>query len=320
MALRRDAEFEEIEQVETGRVERILAVGMVVFLLIGGVWTLNRMSSLVPHPDMPAIEAKHGTAKHNDTLNRLRLELQEADRLYAEEADRLAKSQAAYEFRREEYRVLLESGKANDAAKSAWELAREDYEAALTRRDVAVTVRDRARGALADEERAENEKRRLVFNEYESAVRLRELKLFLLRCAYTLPVFILALTLWQRMRRTGSRHLILATAFLAFATIQAVVVAAQYSYHLLRGYMQLAVSLAGTVLTAFGLVALRRYVLNPERLARSRLKRGQCPHCGFPRTAGKYCVSCGGIIEGACPNCGNPRPVNAPHCPSCGSA
>ena len=46
--------------------------------------------------------------------------------------------------------------------------------------------------------------------------------------------------------------------------------------------MQLAVSLAGTALTATGLVTLRRYVLSAPRLARSRLRGAGVLTAGFP--------------------------------------
>ncbi|MGE5484351.1 MAG: double zinc ribbon domain-containing protein [Ignavibacteriales bacterium] len=314
-----DGEYEEIEQTEAGRAERILAAGMIIFMLIGGVWILNRMSSLVPYPDRMAMEVGLGVTGYNEVLHKLQTQLSEAERLYAERAERMAKAQAAYEFRREEYRVLMEQGTPGESSRETYEAARADYEAAVRDVEIAVRVRDRAREDLSRQESEISGKQQAVSRQFEAALRSREIRLFLLRCIYVLPALAASFLLWQRMRRARSKYLIIGTSLLAFTTLQGIVVTAQYSWHLLRGLTQIVVSLAGTAICAAALVALKRYVLSPARVSRARLRKGQCQHCGFPAGAGaRYCVACGGSLMETCSSCGNPRPVNAVHCPSCG--
>jgi hypothetical protein len=315
-----DAEYEEMEQLETSRAERILAVGMVVFMLIGGAWVLNRISSLVPYPDRTALEVGHGLVSLRDSVQVSQARFSEAQRIYADRAERATKAQAVYEFRREEYRVSMEQGAAADSTRAAYEASRTEYEAAVRERDIAARVKDAAAEDLSRVEGECREKEGLVAAAFERALRLRETKLFLLRAAYVIPALLLCFALWHRMRRAGSRYLIVGTALLAFSIIQVTIVAAQYSWHFLRGLGQLALSVVGTAACAFGLVAIRRLILSSARLARSRFRRGQCPNCGFPRASGAYCMSCGTKLTEQCPNCAAQRPVNAPYCPSCGSS
>lgn len=57
--------YRETEDLEITRVERLLLVGLVVFLLIGGLWVLDQMEGIVPQPRRPqpagakAVSAPH---------------------------------------------------------------------------------------------------------------------------------------------------------------------------------------------------------------------------------------------------------------------
>ena len=313
-------EHEYAQQVETGRAERILAIGMVVFMLIGGAWVLNRTAALVPYPDRRVFEDRAGVAVERESVNRLNVQLAEAQRILDERSGELSRALSMYEYTREEYRVGLERGKDDPAVKAAYEKAREAYERAANAAEIARRVRERFALELESASARLQERDLTINREYERAIAGRELKIFVFRAAYALPIFAASLMVWVRARRAGSRYLILATAFLTFGIFQVVLMTLQYSWHLLKGFVQPVLSLVGTLACASALVAIRRYVFNPARTARVRFWKGLCPHCGFPKSAGDHCPSCGGKLTEVCGSCGERRYVDAPYCPHCGAA
>jgi hypothetical protein len=78
----------------------------------------------------------------------------------------------------------------------------------------------------------------------------------------------------------------------------------------------LALAVAGAALTLVALGALQRHLA--RRLPGRRLRRGECPFCGYPANRGEHCEGCGRSVLARCAQCQAPRRVGAAHCAACG--
>jgi len=311
----------ELEEVESSRVERLLAVGLVVFLLVGGFWVLARLGEIPQRPDWTAIEQAEGKPAVEEAWRQAMADYERAQTAAAEAWAALTKARAEYEYRREEYRVALERGLDDPALAAAYAEARTLVEQAAVRHELAEAVRVSLEAELKEPQQAYEAVMRRVQESYERADAHYQLAVFALRFAYALPLFGLSVWGWLALRRRRSRHLILATATMAFAGIQTLGLLGQYGWYLLRDVAPLALSVTGSAVCVAGLVAVRRWALNPRRLAVARLRRGQCPLCGFPLREGTtHCVGCGRPVMEACPGCATPNVTGSPFCGHCGRA
>jgi hypothetical protein len=309
----------EAEERETSRAEKLLATGLVIFLLIGGFWVMDRLTSFVERPDWQAIAAAEGLTGTEEALRQVEADYYRADEATREARVAVERARSEYEYRKEEYRVALERGLDDPAlaglheqARTAYDVARENYALAeATQRSFEARV-TAPRAAYAEASRRVDEA-------YGRAQDRYELLAFLLRFGYALPLFALSVWAWLGLRRRHGRNLIVATAFMAFAGLQAIALVFQYGWYILRDIGPIALSLAGSAVCITGLVALRRWAANPRRLATARLRRGQCPYCGYPLAPGAaHCAGCGrGLVE-PCPECGRGSVPESPYCPHCG--
>lgn len=80
----------------------------------------------------------------------------------------------------------------------------------------------------------------------------------------------------------------------------------------------LAISVAGVALTLAAFVALQRFLA--KRIPLRRVRRGECPFCGFPSRDQPHCEGCGRVAVADCPNCHQSRRVGTPRCGACGNA
>lgn len=321
-------EHTEIEEREVGRAEKILAAGMVIFLLIGGFWILGRIARLPVRPDHFAIELQYNQT-HEIGIEQLRNTTYAAHTQYNEsskilEACREAQAKALqeYEFRREEYRVLLEQGQAGPAQLALYEKSRTAYEEANAAQIAAEYAHAKAQAAQQTAQTQLDLAMQEINEAYRRADRAYELQLLMLRLLYVLPVLAGGVVVWQRTRAARSRYLIAATAFMAFGIIQTAVLAFQYSWHFFREAVQVIISVSGTAAAFAGIVVVKRYAGDPRRVIAHRLRRGLCYACGFPGVAERgylHCPSCGAALQDACEMCGSHKPIRAEHCPACGA-
>lgn len=321
------AEHSEIEEREVSRVEKVLAAGMVVFLLIGGFWILGRIARVPVRPGHWAIEAQYGQT-HGVNIEQLRNETSVAHAQYSVTGQALYDCQITrgralqeYEFRREEYRVLLERGEVGPAQRALYENSRAAFEEADAALAGAEYVYGKAKDAYREAQALFDRVMSEVNEAYKLATRAYEMRLLTLRLAYVLPVLAGSIVVWQRTRIARSRYLIAATAVLTFGIIQAAVLAFQYSWHFFREAVQVVVSISGTAAAFAGIVLVKRYAGDPRRVVAYRLRRGQCYACGFPGVAERghqHCPECGVALVSVCDHCGDRRPVRAEYCPSCG--
>jgi hypothetical protein len=80
----------------------------------------------------------------------------------------------------------------------------------------------------------------------------------------------------------------------------------------------LALSLFGVAVTVLAFELLQRYI--DRRLPARRVRRGQCPFCGYPVRGNDACEGCGRDVVAPCARCSAPRRVGARHCGACGAA
>jgi hypothetical protein len=309
----------ELDEIESSRGEKLLAIGLVVFLLIGGFWILDRLGSLPGRPNYEALAAAQGLPQAEAAFRQVEADYRQG--FENSEAARLEmdRARAAYEYKREEYRVALARGLEAPALASSHEAARIAFEKASLRFEVADAAREALEGRLVGPTKAYE----AAFERVNAAVARAEdryqFMVFVLRFGYALPVFGLSVWIWLRLRRKQARFLILATSFMGFAGVQAIGLVGQYGWYLLRDVGPIAVSVAGSTVCVAGLVALRRFTGNLLRVTAHRLRRGQCPYCAFPAEVGAaHCPGCGRSLLGACVLCGRSNRRESSFCGGCG--
>lgn len=315
--------LDDIEELETTRAEKVLAVGLVVFLLVGAFWLLARLGELPRRPDYDAIRARHGLEQVDREYRAQQALVERADETVRARRAELDAAQREYEFRREEYRTALDRGVDDPALKARHEQARAAFERAQRDLELAEAVLQAARERFAPVEAEQRNRWQQAQGEFEAAQRRYELILAAIRFGFVVPAFLGSIALWQRMRRRRSRHLVIGTATLAAGTILMISLFGQYAWRFLQDLVTPFISLIGSAASILAIVAIKRYVFRPERVVRARLRRHQCPHCGFPVPPGAgyaRCPDCGGALREPCPACGADRPVLAAHCPACGAA
>lgn len=228
-------------------------------------------------------------------------------------------ARSEWEYRKEEYRLALERGRDDPALARLHEEAGASYETARETYSLAEATR-RSLEARQAAPRAEYNAAALTVHEsYQHAVDRYELIVFLLRFCYALPLFAGSVWAWLALRRRQGRNLTVATAFMSFAGLQAIALVFQYGWYVLRDIGPIALSVTGSGVCVAGLVALKRWSSNPRRLSMARLRRSQCPYCGYPLSAGlAHCAGCGRGLALACPECGRDNLPETPYCSHCG--
>jgi hypothetical protein len=122
------------------------------------------------------------------------------------------------------------------------------------------------------------------------------------------------------LRRRGSRYYAIGIAVVAFAAILAFAMAVDY----LTDYFEpldlgpLVISLFGIAVTLLAFVGLQRYLAH--RIPQWRVRKGECPFCGYPVRANEHCEGCGRQVIAPCAECNGPRRVGTRHCAACGAA
>jgi hypothetical protein len=144
--------------------------------------------------------------------------------------------------------------------------------------------------------------------------------IFLLRLTAALVFLAVAYLLLTRLRDQGSRWFPLSGSVVLFATVFALVVAVDY----LTDYFDpfdagiLLLSLLGAAATVVAFWLLQRYLA--RRLPLRRVRRHQCPYCGFPVGENERCEGCGNAVRAPCPHCSARRRVGTQFCGACGQA
>ena len=297
----------EVEEIRTTPSERLLAVVLAIFLLIGGIWTYDRIEEEVRGPQRFVSVAP--TPPERAALDHLAMANARLARAHTEQAAALQN----LELRREAYRTALDAGRRAPALERAYGLAqvrlrRANEEAAVAERAVtaAQPAADRANEQIAARQTDRENHDGLI--------------IFLLR--FALVAFSLALGYWllARLRRRGSRYFVVAIAVVGYAAVLALVFACDY----VTDYVDplelgpLVLSIFGIGLTLLAFVGLQRYLA--KRIPPRRVRRRECPYCGYPVRGNRSCEGCGRDVVASCPACGSGRRVGTMHCGACGAA
>lgn len=296
----------DLEEIEITRTEKLLAVVLAVFLLIGGIWAYSKIDDIGRSDDRSP--ATYFTASERTAVARADQAGQRLSR--AEVAVQQARQDL--ELAREAYRTALDAGRTAPTLANAYRARQREYGAAQTEVLTAQAEAAEARPAAdAADHRASIEAR--------AAARQSELITFLGRLCFTLATLAFGYWLLIRLRRSSSRYLPVSFAFVGFAALLAIVMAGDYltDYIDVEQLGPFVLSLAGIALTLAAFWWLQGYLA--RRIPQRRVRKGECPFCGYPVRHGEHCEGCGRPVLGECTTCHEPRRVGTFHCGTCGA-
>jgi len=283
----------------------LLALVLAVFLLIGGVWAYQEIDDKV----RSAIPATEPTQAERVALRTLEEAMQQ--RFVAD--DKVRRTRSELELRREAYRTALDAGEPAAALRTRYRAAESEFERARTERRAAGQAEQAARPAATAAQKR-------IDRDADERRDRQELVTFLLRTGAALVFLLVGYVLLTRLRDRGSRWFPLSGSAVIFASVFAFVVAVDYLTDYFdpfdAGILLLALLGAAATLVAFWL--LQRYLA--RRLPLRRVRRHQCPYCGFPVGDHERCEGCGREVQSPCPHCAAPRRIGAPFCGACGKA
>jgi flagellar biogenesis protein FliO len=298
----------DVEAVQTTKGEKLLAVVLIVFLLIGGVWTYQKIDDVVRDTSPPDYSYR-GTPAEQAAEARLN----SAQRRYQRALNERARATQNLELRREAYRTALDEGRRDPQLRQAYVRA----QARLTRarRNVAAAQRE-----LMQAQPAARAAQRHIAEVQQGRTERHELLTFVFRLAFVLAGIAFGYWLLARLRRRGSRYYAVGIAVVAYSAILAFAMAVDY----LTDYFEpldlgpLVISIFGIVLTLLSFVGLQRYLA--RRIPQRRVRKGECPFCGYPVRRDEHCEGCGREVIAPCAACNAPRRVGTRHCSACGAA
>lgn len=304
-------------EIETSTAEKVLALVLAVFIAIGAIWGYFKLDevaktdstySYLPDQKLLGLEKFSALENHRQAVG----SVQTARRERRAVINRL-------EFRREAYRTALDAGEPSAELRAEYESAQARL--ALASRQVAAAAKVEVRtrpGALQAKAQLTELRERAA--DREDADRAHHDRIvFLLRLV--LLILTLATSYWLliRLRSRNSRYLPAALAWIGATAILAVVMAADYTdnYIEFAEVGPLAISIAGIAVTLVAFVALQRFLA--KRVPARRVRRGECPFCGFPLHDKPHCEGCGRAVIASCASCHEDRRVGTPRCGHCGN-
>lgn len=299
----------DVEEIQTTKGEKLLAVVLAIFLLIGGVWTLAKIDDAVRTSTPPDYSyrgtptEKAAVAREQDAFKRLN----GAERAAATARENLDLKREAYNTALAAHRPEApQLGKAYDRAQARWTHAREEVAAASEAFAAARPNAVAAQKHIAKVQRGRADR--------------RELLAFAFRLAFILANILFGYWLLMRLRRRGSRYYAVALAFVGYAAILAFAMAVDYltDYFHPLDLGPLVISLFGIVVTLLAFVGLQRYLA--RRIPHWRVRKRECPFCGYSVRANSHCEGCGREVIAPCARCSEPRRVGSAHCGACGAA
>jgi cell division septum initiation protein DivIVA len=297
----------DVEEIQTTKSEKLLAVVLAIFLLIGAIWTYQELDDWVAETVAPVqveLSAADRAAIAQSTA---------ANQRFAAAQTHALEAQSNLELKREAYRTAL------DAGQPANELERE-YEAAQAE---LAQAQDEVSAAQVDVE-ASGPAAAVAYQHQQQQLQTKtdrhELVAFLLRLGLAVGLLGFGYWLMGRLRRTHSRYFPVALAVVGSAAVLALALAADYVTDYVDpvalGPLVLAVVGIGLTLAAFA--ALQRYLA--RRVPVRRVRKHECPFCGYPVGQNDHCEGCGRQVVAECASCAEPRRVGTLHCGACGQA
>jgi hypothetical protein len=304
-------------ETETSGSEKVLAVVLAVFIAIGAIWGYFKLDEVDPVTSTGYVPAQR--LLDRDELAEIADHRQALRAVQRARTERAA-AVRALELRREEFRTALEAGEPSAELQAGYESSQERLAAASSELRAAVAVEAET---LPPARRAENRlsaSQEAVARRADDERARHDRTVFLLRLALLVLMLAAAYRLLIRLRSRHSRYLPAALAWIGATAVLACVMAVDYTdgYIAFEEVGPLAISIAGVALTLAAIVALQRFLA--KRIPARRVRRGECPFCGFPHRGGKpHCEGCGRGVLASCSSCQGERRVGTPRCGFCGN-
>jgi hypothetical protein len=304
-------------EIETSLAEKILALVLTVFIAIGAVWGYVKLDEVAAKdstsyyvPDQKLIDPEELSAIQSHRLAVRSVELARSDRRAATRE---------LEFRREAYRTALDADEPSTELRTEYESAQAGLASASRELAAASRVEARARPAAAEARGRLSELRQAAAKRADEDRAQHDRVVFLLRLGLLILMLGGAYRLLLRLRSRNSRYLPAALAWIGATAILACVMAVDYtdSYLEFDEVGPLAISIVGIALTLAAFVALQRFLA--KRIPARRVRRGECPFCGFPLRDKPHCEGCGRAVLANCSSCQKERRVGTARCAYCGS-
>ncbi len=315
----------DVEQIETTKGEKLLAVVLAVFVLTGLLWTYFNVDVEPPREPDPYATCYEDCPEFPSAVlvspaDRAAIERESrASRRLGNATSLVSQRRGTVTDRREAYRRTLDEGRRDPTLERRYRAAQTRYARAQRARDEAARARSEARRAAAGPHRrlraAERRERERVEarDRHDGRVSLAR------RLGPVLGSLAAAYALLGYLRRRHSRYMLTAIAAVAAVAALGLVMAVDY----LTDYVEfteqgvLALSVGGVVLTLVAFWWLQRYLA--RRLPERRVRKGECPFCGYP-VRDEHCEGCGRDTVTACAACTAPRRVGTRRCDACGAA
>lgn len=304
-------------EIETSTAEKILALVLTVFIAIGAVWGYVKV-------DEVAKGDSTSYAPGRKLVEPAEFSAIEKHRQAARSVQRARREQRAathqLELRREAYRTALDAGEPPAELRAEYESAQARLASASSELAGAVRVEARTGPTAVEAQRHLTELRQRAAKQEDDDRTRHDRTVLLLRLALLTLMLAAAYWLLIRLRSRNSRYLPAALAWIGATAVLAAVMAADYgdNYIEFSEVGPLAISIVGIALTLVAFVALQRFLA--KRVPARRVRRGECPFCGFPVRGRPHCEGCGRAVNASCSSCQKDRRVGTPRCGYCGNA
>lgn len=308
----------ETENIKTSGAEKVLAAILTVFILIGAIWGYGQIGKISEDRYSDDYGGTYWSANSElSTADQQAIRDRSTARNDQWRADQeVRRTIKDVEFKRETYRTEIDAGRPGNAELAAYRAA----QATLAEAETRVKAADRALAASKPAANVALQNRQAIVEDHKNDQRSDDRVVFALRLL--LLVTMLAVGYWamSSVRRRRSRLLPLALAEISAAALLAAYFAVDYasSFIVFRELGPLVISLIGIAVTIAIFVALQRYLA--KRIPLRRVRKRECPFCGYPNHGSSQCEGCGRRVVGECSTCHEPRRVATPHCGSCGAA
>lgn len=304
-------------EIETSTAEKVLALVLAVFIAIGAIWgyfkldEVAKSDSVAYAPAQKLIGSEESSAiqKHQQTIRSVARERRER---------RAATRQL--ELRREAYRTALDANEPSAELRAAYESAQAGLVSVSRELEDAVRVEAQTRPSAVEAQQRLSELRQRAAEQEDQDRAHHDRIVFLLRLVLLIAMLATAYWLLIRLRSRNSRYLPAALAWIGATAVVAAVMAADYTdnYIEFSEVGPLAISIAGIAVTLVAFVALQRFLA--KRVPARRVRRGECPFCGFPLRDKPHCEGCGRGVIASCSSCHEDRRVGTPRCGYCGNS
>ena len=297
----------DVESIETTKSEKLLAVVLAVFLLVGGIWAYQRLDDTVAEALAPSsVSLRPAEQAAIGQFERAQERLRSAD-------NQVVRTRIELVDTREAYNTALNAGEPTAGLRTKYRRARAAYANAQKAREAARAGAESARPTALEAERHRAALERELYDRHELAA-------FVARLAFVVLGIAIAYFLLGYLRQRASRYLPLALAAVGATALLALVMAGDYvtDYVDPLSVGPLLLSLAGAALTLFAFFGLQQYLA--RRIPIRRVRKGECPFCGYPVRDGEHCAGCGRSVMADCTTCRRPRRVGTAFCASCGHA